>query len=46
MSPDDVASLCSLFFVGQYLLACVLLPAEVLSVLAKSEWVSQYPFWW
>jgi len=27
-----VGSLCSLFFIGQYIVACVLLPAELLSV--------------
>lgn len=31
MSLDDVAS-CGLFFICQYVLACVLLPAEVLNV--------------
>jgi hypothetical protein len=36
--------MCSLFFIGQYVLACVLLPAEVLSVLVKSDHVSKYPF--
>jgi hypothetical protein len=36
--------LCSLFFIGKYFLACVLLPAELLSVLAKSDRVSRYPF--
>jgi len=27
-----VGSLCSLFFIGQYIVACVLLPADLLSV--------------
>jgi hypothetical protein len=35
---------CSLFFICQYILACVLLLAEVLSVLAKLHRISKYPF--
>jgi len=35
----------SLFFISQYILACVLLPAEALSMLVKADQVSEYPFW-
>jgi len=29
---------------GQYILACILLPAEVLNMLAEAYWVSKYSF--
>jgi hypothetical protein len=44
MSLDDVVSFVLLFFIGQYVLACVLLPATVVSVVAKSDRVSEYLF--
>jgi hypothetical protein len=36
-SRDDVASCIFLFLMDHYILACILLPAEVLSMLAEAD---------